>query len=104
VAAVGDEVVIEHPTDVLPAPEVAAVVSGPAIYLVALSLFRLRMAGSISPSRLVGALACVAIGALGAVAPGLVVAGSVVAVLSAVIAYEHAGEGRRRAADDPSSL
>jgi low temperature requirement protein LtrA len=104
VAAVGDELVIEHPTDVLPAPEVAAVVSGPAIYLVALSLFRLRMAGSISPSRLVGALACVAIGALGAVAPGLVVAGSVVAVLSAVIAYEHAGEGRRRAADDPSSL
>jgi low temperature requirement protein LtrA len=104
VAAVGDELVIAHPTDVLPGPEVAALVAGPAIYLVALSLFRLRMAGSISPSRLVGALACVAIGALGAVAPGLVLAGSVVAVLAAVIAYEHAGEGRRRAAAGSSSL
>jgi hypothetical protein len=99
-----DELVIEHPTDVLPGPEVAAVVAGPAIYLVALSLFRLRMVGSISPSRLVGAPACVAIGALGAVAPGLVPAGSVVAVPAAVIAYEHAKEGRCRVAADPSSL
>ncbi len=51
VAAVGDELVIAHPTEVLPGAEVAAVVAGPAIYLVALSLFRLRMAGSISPSQ-----------------------------------------------------
>ena len=99
VAAVGDELVIAHPTEVLPGAEVAAVVAGPAIYLVALSLFRLRMAGSISPSRLIGALACVAIGALGGVASGLVLAGSVVAVLVAVIVYEHARASRRSAVE-----
>jgi low temperature requirement protein LtrA len=69
VAAVGDELVIKHPTEVLPGSEVAAVVAGPAIYLGALSLFRLRMTGSISPSRLLGALACLALGALGGVVP-----------------------------------
>ena len=46
VAAVGDELVIAHPTDVLPAAEVAAVVAGPALYLFAHALFRRRMAGS----------------------------------------------------------
>ena len=99
VAAVGDELVIAHPTEVLPGAEVAAVVAGPAIYLVALSLFRLRMAGSISPSRLIGALACVAIGALGGVVSGLVLAGSVLAVLVAVIVYEHGRASRRRAVE-----
>ena len=99
VAAVGDELVIAHPTEVLPGAEVAAVVAGPAIYLVALSLFRLRMAGSISPSRLIGALACVAIGALGGVVSGLVLAGSIVAVLVAVIVYEHARASRRSAVE-----
>ena len=99
VAAVGDELVIAHPTEVLPGAEVAAVVAGPAIYLVALSLFRLRMAGSISPSRGIGALACVAIGALGGVVSGLVLAGSIVAVLVAVIVYEHARASRRDAVE-----
>ncbi len=99
VAAVGDELVIAHPTEVLPGAEVAAVVAGPAIYLVALSLFRLRMAGSISPSRVIGALACVAIGALGGVVSGLVLAGSIVAVLVAVIVYEHARASRRSAVE-----
>ena len=46
VAAVGDELVIAHPTEALPAAEVAAVVAGPAIYLLAHVLFRLRMAGT----------------------------------------------------------
>ena len=54
VAAVGDELVIAHPTDVLPGEEVAAVVAGPAIYLFAMVLFRLRMAGSLSRKRLGG--------------------------------------------------
>lgn len=76
----------------------AAVVAGPAICPMAPSLFRLRMAGSISPSRLIGALACLAIGALGGVVSGLVLAGVVVAVLVAVIVYEHARACRRRAA------
>ena len=103
VAAVGDELVIKHPTEVLPGSEVAAVVAGPAIYLGALSLFRLRMTGSISPSRLLGALACLALGALGGLVSGLVLAGSVVAVLVAVIAYEHVEASGRRAAAELSA-
>lgn len=102
-AAVGDELVMEHPTEVLPGSEVAAVVAGPAIYLGALSLFRLRMTGSISPSRLLGALARVAVGALGGLVSGLVLAGSVVAVLVAVIAYEHVQASGRRAAAELSA-
>ena len=59
VAAVGDELVIAHPSDELPGREVAAVVAGPAIYLLAHALFRWRMAGTMSWKRLGGALACV---------------------------------------------
>jgi low temperature requirement protein LtrA len=104
VSAVGDELVIAHPTDVLPGEEVAAVVAGPAIYLFALSLFRLRMAGSLSPSRLIGALACVALGALGAFAPALVLMAALVGVLTTVIAYEHMLAVRRVARGEPSPL
>lgn len=104
VAAVGDELVIAHPTDVLPGEEVAAVVAGPAIYLFALSLFRLRMAGSLSPSRLIGALACLVLGALGALAPALVLMAALVGVLTAVIAYEHMLAVRRVARGEPSPL
>ena len=42
------------------------VVAGPAIYLLGHVLFRLRMAGTLSRKRLAGALACVAVGGLGA--------------------------------------
>ena len=49
-----------------------SLVAGPAIYLLGHVLFRLRMAGTLSWKRLAGALACVAVGGLGAVAPGLV--------------------------------
>jgi low temperature requirement protein LtrA len=100
--AVGDELVIAHPTDVLPAAEVAVLVVGPAIYLVGHVLFRLRMAGTLSWKRLVGALACVAVGGLGAVAPGLVLSGLLVAVLVGVIAVERMAEVRRRARGEPS--
>ena len=104
VAAVGDELVIAHPTDVLPGEEVAAVVAGPAIYLFALTLFRLRMAGSLSPARSIGALACVALGALGAVAPALVLLAALIGVLVAVITYEHVLGVRRMARGEPSPL
>jgi low temperature requirement protein LtrA len=104
VAAVGDELVIAHPAEVLPGEEVAAVVAGPAVYLLALTLFRLRLAGSLSVARLLGALACVALGALGAVAPALVLLAAVVGVLVCVIVYEHVARVRRTAAGEPSPL
>ena len=104
VAAVGDELVIAHPTDRLPTSEIAAVVAGPAIYLLAHALFRLRMAGSVSWKRLGGALACVAVGVVGAFASALVVAALVVGVLIAVIAAEQVAGARRAARGEPTPL
>ena len=60
VAAVGDELVIAHPDRGARRPEVAAVVAGPAIYLLAHVVFRLRLTGTVSAKRLGGAVACVA--------------------------------------------
>jgi low temperature requirement protein LtrA len=104
VSAVADELVIAHPLDELPAEQVAAVVAGPAIYLFAQGLFRLRMAGTVSRKRFGGALACAAVGGVGAFAPALVVAALVVAVLVAVIASETVAAARRRARGEPSPL
>jgi len=104
VAAVGDELAIAHPTDRLSAAQLAALVGGPAIYLVAHVLFRLRMAGSVSWKRLSGAAACVALGGVGAFAPALVVSALVVAVLVAVIGAEHLAAARRAARGEPSPL
>ncbi len=104
VSAVGDELVIAHPTDILPGPEIAAVVAGPAIYLLAHALFRLRMTGSISRKRVFGAIACVAVGLLGPYVPGLVLSALVVAVLITVIVSEHVAAARRTARGEPTPL
>jgi low temperature requirement protein LtrA len=104
VSAVGDELVIAHPTEVLSGPQIAAVVAGPAVYLLAHTLFRLRMAGSVSWNRLFGALACVAIGFIGIFTPALVVAALLILVLVAVIVSEYVAAARRNARGDPSPL
>ena len=103
-SAVGDELVLAHPSDRLPAEELAVVAGGPAVYLVAHALFRLRMAGSISWKRLAGAAGCVAAGFAGLAGPGVLVAGLVVAVLAAVIAAELASGKRREARGEPSPM
>ncbi len=100
--AVGDELVIAHPTDELPTAEIVVLVSGPAIYLLGHVLFRLRMAGTLSWKRLAGALACVAVAGLGPVAPGLVLSGLLVAVVVGVIVAERIAEARRRKRGEPS--
>ena len=100
--AVGDELVIAHPTDVLPAAEVVALVAGPAIYLLGHVLFRLRMAGTLSWKRLAGALGCVAVGGLGPFAPGIVLAAALVGVLVAVVVAERVAGRRRRGRGEPS--
>jgi low temperature requirement protein LtrA len=104
VSAVGNELVIAHPTDELPGAEVAAVAAGPALYLLAQALFRLRMAGSVSWKRLGGALACLGVGLVGTVTPALVLAALLVAVLAAVIGAEHVAAARRAARGEPSPL
>jgi low temperature requirement protein LtrA len=103
-SAVGDELVIAHPTDELPLEQIVAVVAGPAMYLLAHALFRLRMAGTVSWKRLGGALACVAVGGVGAIAPALLVGALLVVVLVAVIGAEHLAAARRSARGEPSPL
>jgi len=102
--AVGDELVIAHPTSELGDAELTAVVCGPALYLLAHVALRLRMTGTISGRRLIGALACLALAAIGTFAPALVVAGLLVAVLVGVIAADQVVAARRRMRGDPSPL
>ncbi|MDO8210362.1 low temperature requirement protein A [Conexibacter sp. CPCC 206217] len=105
VGAVGDELTIAHPGEVLPGPEVAVSVAGPAIYLLAHSLFRWRMTGSPGWKRPAGAVACVAIGVLlGGAISGLALAALLLVVLVAVIAGEYASGRRRGARGEPTPL
>ncbi|HEV7494255.1 low temperature requirement protein A [Baekduia sp.] len=96
VSAVGDELVIAHPREALSSSaEVAAVVGGPALYLFAHALFRLRLSGHIGWRRPSAALACVAIGLLFADAAALTVAILVLVVLVLTIAIDQAMALRR---------
>jgi low temperature requirement protein LtrA len=94
--AVGNELVIAHPEDELPAAELAVVVSGPALYLLAQAALRLRLSGTLSPRRLVGALACLLAVPVGLFAPGLVVGALLLAVLVGVIVADQVVAWRRR--------
>jgi low temperature requirement protein LtrA len=95
--AVGDELVIAHPTSELTDAEVAVVVSGPALYLLAHVALRLRMEVKLSPRRLVGAGACLAAAAVGSFAPALVVEGLLLGVLVAVIVGDYRAAAARSA-------
>ena len=88
ITAVGDELVIAHPTEHLHAAELAAVVAGPALYLLGLVAFRWRMVRSLAGKRLVAIGAILAVGVFGTSVPALVAAGLVLAVLVAVAAVE----------------
>jgi len=94
-SAVGDEIVIAHPTDELSAAELAVVVGGPAVYLLAQAAVRLRVTGRISLRRIGGALACFAIVPIAAFAPALLVAGALLAVLIGVIVADQVVAVRR---------
>jgi low temperature requirement protein LtrA len=104
VSAVGDELTIAHPREVLPNAEVAVCVAGPAIYLLAHTLFRWRMAGTPGWKRPAGALACVAVGFLGTTVSALVVALLVLAILVAVIVGERLSGLRRSAQGKPTPM
>jgi len=96
-SAVGDELVIAHPTEILPPYEVAAVAAGPAVYLFAQTLFGYRLTGSVYKTKLFGALACVAVGFVGLFVPALALAGLLIVVLVAVIGSSHLALSRAEA-------
>ena len=104
VSAVGDELVIAHPTEVLPAPEIAVVVAGPGLYLLAHALFRRRMTGAWGRKRLFGAFGCFAVGAAGPFVWGIVLSGLVLAVLATVIVSEYLSGVRRARQGEPTPL
>jgi low temperature requirement protein LtrA len=95
-SAVGDELVIAHPMDELSREQLVAVVAGPALYLLAHVLFRLRMDGLVNWTRAGGALACIAAGAVTASMPALVVAALLTVVLAVVIGVEYVADARAR--------
>jgi low temperature requirement protein LtrA len=84
-SAVGDELVIAHPTEILPPYEVATVAAGPAVYLFAHTLFAYRLTGLVYKTKAFGTLACLAVGFVGLLVPALVLAGLLIVVLVAVI-------------------
>ena len=104
VGAVGNELVIAHPTDVLPGKEVVVVAAGPAIYLAGHVLFRLVMAGSLSWRRTLGAAACVPLGLLGLAVPALVLAALLVAMFVTVIVSERVAFLRRVARGEATPM
>jgi low temperature requirement protein LtrA len=97
VTAVGQELVIAHPTETPTGREIVAIVAGPTIYLLAHVLFRWRLAGTASIKRLGAALACTGTGALGPAVPGLALAALLAAILIALIGAEQLTAVRRRA-------
>jgi len=106
-SAVGDELVIAHPKEILPPYEVAAVAAGPAVYLLAHALFRYRLTGAMGKAKPLGALACVAVGFVGLLVPALLLAGLLIVVLVAVIVASHLVAPRAEAegeAPPPSGL
>ena len=103
-AAVGDELAIAHPLDSASRAEAVAIAAGPALYLLAHSLFRLRMAGSLSPKRTTGAALCVVLGAAGTLLPAVALLGLLVAVLVGVILAEELAARRRAARGEPAPL
>jgi low temperature requirement protein LtrA len=102
--AVGDELVIAHPTEVLPPNEVVAVAAGPAIYLFALTLFGYRLTGTLSKRKLFGTLACIVVGFVGMFSPALVLAGLLIVVLVAVIGSNYLVASRSRARGEASPI
>jgi len=88
--AVGDEIVIAHPTEYLKTPYLLAVVAGPVLYLLAFVPARWRMTRGLPVKRVVGAAACVAVGVFAALThiSALAVSLLLVAILIGVVVVE----------------
>jgi len=96
--AVGDELVIAHPTEALATAELLTVVAGPVFYLAAQIALRWRMTGGLSRRRPVAIAVCAAVGVIGWLgAPAMLVGGLLVAVLVALaVTDELSGRSRKR--------
>jgi low temperature requirement protein LtrA len=95
VAAIGDEIVIAHPSDSLETAELLLVAAGPVIYLLAMATIRLRATGTGSRKRPLAAGIIVAIALIGQHAPALLLASLILVVLVVLIGLEEWDHRRR---------
>jgi low temperature requirement protein LtrA len=93
--AVGNEVMIKHPTEPLAEASLIITIAGPVIYLLAQAATRLRLTRQLSPRRIGAALACVVVGLALQNADAIVVAGGLLSVLVLSVAGDVIF-GRRR--------
>jgi low temperature requirement protein LtrA len=88
VAAVGNELVIAHPTGHTGAATVATTIGGPALFLAGHLLFKRAVFGRVSISRLAALAALAALASVGTAPPPLLLAGAVTLVLAAVASWD----------------
>jgi low temperature requirement protein LtrA len=86
--AVGDEVLLAHPTGHATPATIALLVGGPAFFLVGSALFNRLFCGEYPRSHALGVLGLVGVALLGTVASPLVVAAAAVLVLVLVAGWE----------------
>lgn len=88
--AVGDEIVIAHPTESLSGAALLTVIAGPVFYLAAQSTLGWRMTGQFGSRRTTAIGACVAVGLVGiAGASAMLVSGLLAAVLVVLVIADH---------------
>jgi low temperature requirement protein LtrA len=88
VTAVGNELVITHPTGHTGAATVATVLGGPALYLAGHALFKRTVFGGVSIPRLAALAVLAALAPVGTALPPLLLAGAVTLVLAAVATWD----------------
>jgi low temperature requirement protein LtrA len=104
VNAVGDELVLAHPTEQLPAAELAVLAGGPILYLLGHVAFRLRMVGTLAVTRLVATALIAATGVAGYVLPAVAVAAVILAILVLLAALETLGRVRIQRRTAPAAV
>ena len=86
--AVGDDLLIANPGTALHGVGLAMVLGGPALYLVAESLFRLRLTGAANAQRLAVAVILLLLAPIGAQISALALSATVATLLSALALWE----------------
>jgi low temperature requirement protein LtrA len=99
--AVGDELVITHPHQQTKPAWIAVILGGPALFLVGRAAFEYAVFGRVSLSRVIGALALVAVTPAMRLLPPLAVA-TVAALILAGVAIGDAARTRRLPSEQPS--
>ncbi|PYC99899.1 low temperature requirement protein A [Microbacterium esteraromaticum] len=93
--AVGDEIVIAHPSTPLEGAQLTTVVAGPMLFLLAQLALELRATRRVGLPRPVAIVACAAIGILGGSQPALLIGVALVMILIAVAASDRSAARRR---------